>query len=165
MAGFTLASMLRSDQSGLLKALVSARAAERRLDIPQVYARFDARVQSVFTITLGAAALVFAAMLQLLFRTQHAPYGAHLVFALHFIALNYLVTILAGLVRGFGVSVDVTAAAGYALILPYLIVALKRVYKESAVAIVLKGTVLFLLTVVLNNLANLAAIRITLALV
>ena len=164
MAGFTLASMLQSDQSGVLEALVSARAAERGLDIPQVNARFDARVQSVFTITLGAVALVFAAMLQLLFRTQHSPYGAHLMFALHFVALSYLVTILAGLGRRLGLSVDVTAAAGYVLIVPYLGVALKRVYRESIVAVLLKTTVLFLLTAVLNNVANMAAIRITLAL-
>ena len=87
------------------------------------------------------------------------------MFALHFIALSYLITILAGLGRMLGLSVDVTAAAGYALIVPYLAVALKRVHRESIVAILLKTTVLFLLIAVLNNVANMAAIRITLALV
>jgi hypothetical protein len=65
VAGFGLASMLDSDRSGTLSRLVSARAAERGLDLPLFEARFDVRVQSVYTITLGAAAILFALMLQL----------------------------------------------------------------------------------------------------
>jgi hypothetical protein len=62
-------------------------------------------------------------------------------------------------------TVDAAAAAGYALIVPYLILALKRVYAESIGVILLKAAPLLLLTVVLNNLASFAAIRMTLALV
>ena len=51
------------------------------------------------------------------------------------------------------------------MIVPYLIVALKRVYSESAGAIVWKGAALIILTMVLNNLASFVAIRLTLALV
>jgi hypothetical protein len=54
-AGFTLASMLEADQSGTLSRLVSARPADRGLAPPFFNARFDVRVQSVYTITLGAA--------------------------------------------------------------------------------------------------------------
>lgn len=164
-AGFTLASMLEGDQSGTLSRLVSARVADTGLDLSHFYARFDVRVQSVYTITLGVAAVVFALLLQWLFRTQGRPYGAHLIFALHFVAFMYLVTIAAGLSRMLGMSVDEAAAAGYALIAPYLIFALKRVYTESAGVILLKASALLLLTIVLNNLASLAAIRVTLALV
>ena len=46
--------------AGTLSSLVSARAAARGLDPPLFNARFDVRVQSVYTITLGAAAVVFA---------------------------------------------------------------------------------------------------------
>ena len=60
VAGFRLASMLDADPSGALSSLVSARAAERSLNRPLFDARFDVRAQSVYTITLGAAALVFA---------------------------------------------------------------------------------------------------------
>jgi hypothetical protein len=76
-AGFTLASMLEADQSGTLSRLASARAAERGLAPPLFNARFDVRVQSVYTITLGAVAVVFALLLQGLFRKQRRPYGAH----------------------------------------------------------------------------------------
>ena len=165
VAGFGLASMLDSDRSGTLSRLVSARAAERGLDLPLFEARFDVRVQSVYTITLGAAAILFALMLQLLYRKQDWPYGAHLVFALHFISFMYLLTIAAGASRRLGLSTDAAASAGYVVILPYLILALKRVYLESTGVTLLKAAALLLLTIVLNGLASFAAIRLTLALV
>jgi len=55
--------MLDSDQSGVLSRLVSARVAERDLDFHLFTARFDVRVRSVYTITLGEVAIVFALML------------------------------------------------------------------------------------------------------
>jgi hypothetical protein len=62
-------------------------------------------------------------------------------------------------------SVDVAAAAGYVVLVPYLILALKRVYSESTGLILLKALSLLFLTIVLNNVASFAAIRITLAIV
>ena len=138
LAGFTLASMLEGDRSGVLRALVSARAAARQLDPSYFQARFDMRVQSVYTVTLGIAALVFAAMLQVLFRTPRRPYGAHLIFALHYVSFMYLATIAAGLSRRAGVSIDLAALGGYLVIVPYLILALRRVYAEPAGAIAWK---------------------------
>jgi hypothetical protein len=164
-AGFTLASMREADRSGTLSRLASARAAARGLSPPLFDARFDVRVQSVYTIVLGAAAVVFALLLQSLFRQHRRPYGAHLIFALHYVAVMYLVTIAAGLSRRVGLSVDVAAAAGYAVIVPYLILALKRVYAESTGVIVAKAIPLLLLTLILNGLASYAAIRTTFALV
>jgi hypothetical protein len=165
VAGFKLASMLDSDASGYLSRLVSARAAERGLDRPLFNARFDVRVQSVFTITLGVAAIIFALMLQLLFLKKHRPYGAHLIFALHYISFTYLITIAAGVSRTMGVSMDAASIAGYALIVPYLILALKRVYSEPTGVVLLKAAALLLLTFALNKGASLAAIRLTLVLV
>lgn len=60
--------------------------------------RFDPRVQSVYTIAVGIEAIVLTVMLQLLFRKRHWPYGAHLVFAIHFVAfisLNRFATVVA----------------------------------------------------------------------
>ena len=165
VAGFTLASMLDGDQSGVLRQLVSARAAARHLDPSYFNARFDIRVQSVYTVTLGVASIVFALMLQALFRKPRQPFGAHLVFAMHYVSFMYLVTIAAGLTRRAGVSIDIAALGGYALILPYLILALRRVYAEPGAAIAWKGAVLILLTTALNNLASFAAIRVTMRMV
>lgn len=165
IAGFTLASMLDSDPSGALNGLVSARAAELGLDRPLFNARFDVRVQSILTITMGAAAILFALILQLLFRKRSKPYGAHLVVAVHYVSFMYLVTIAAGVSQVMGVPADVSMSAGYALIVPYLIFALKRVYSESTGVILLKTGAFILLTFGLNRLADFAAIRLTLALV
>ena len=77
--------------------------------------------RSVYTIALGAVAIVFAAMLQWLFRRQSHLYGAHLIFALHYVAFMYLLTSAVGASRGVGVSSDVAATVGYALFTPYLI--------------------------------------------
>ena len=163
-AGFTLESMLETDRSGTLARLASARAAELSLDMASFNARFDVRVQSVYTITLGAVAVIFALTLQLLFRTQNRPFGAHLIFALHYVAFMYLLTIAVGLGLRTGLSVDAAAAWGYAVLLPYLILALRRVYSEPVGTTLLKGAALFLITVVLNNLASFTAIRSTLKL-
>jgi hypothetical protein len=100
-----------------------------------------------------------------LFRKKSRPYGAHLVFAVHFVSFMHLLTIAAGISRRLGLSIDEAAAAGYVLIAPYLILALKRVYSESTDAMLLKACALLVLTICLNGLANFLAIRITLALV
>jgi hypothetical protein len=44
---------------------------------------------------LGAPAIVFALTLQLC-RKKNRPYGAHLIFAMHYISFVYLLTIAAG---------------------------------------------------------------------
>jgi hypothetical protein len=165
MAGFTLSSMLDADRSGVIRRLVVERTAHRPLEPPVFDARFDAHVQSVYTVTIGTVAVLFALALQALFRKQRWPYGAHLIFALHYVSVIYLLTIAAGLSRRIGLSLDAAALRGYAVILPYLIFALKRVYEESAGALALKGLALLVLTAAMNSLANFAAIRITLALV
>jgi hypothetical protein len=53
---------------------------------------------------------------------------------------------------------------GYALLTPYLALALKRVYSESTRAILLKAAALIALIVFLNGVANFVAIRLTHAL-
>ena len=163
LAGFTLASLTESDRSGTVGRLASARVAENDPRRPLFNARFDSRVQSVYTVAVGMEALVLAVMLQLLFRKQEWPYGAHLVFALHLVAFMYLLTIGAGAAHRLGLPTDLAATAGYALLVPYLIVGLKRVYAESMFVILLKGSALLLLVIILNGVANFAAIRLTLA--
>jgi hypothetical protein len=165
VAGFTLASMLDSDPSSVLSGLVSARASEVGLDPSAFNARFDVRVQTVFTIILGVVALVVALALQLLFRREARPYGAHLIFALHYVAVMYLITVAAGGSRRLGLSGEAAALGAYALIVPYLILALRRVYSESTGLVLLKAAALCLLTIVLNGLADYVAIRLTLTLV
>src|SRR5262245_56006680 len=164
LAGFSLASLIESDRSGTVGRLAAARVADTDPQRPLFNARFDARVQSVYTIAVGIEAIVLAVMLQLLFRKQHWPYGAHLVFSLHFVAFMYLLTIGAGIAQRLGMSTDFAATVGYAFLIPYLLVALKRVYAESMGFILLKAGALTLLVMALNGLSNFIAIRLTLVL-
>ena len=165
VAGFTLSAMLDADQSGVLRRLASTRAAERHLDPPLLNARFDAHVQSGYTITLGAVAILFAVMLQLLFRKEHWPFWST---SRSCVALPWVHLSADHCLRGqpsIGLSIDAAALGGYALLLPYVIVALKRVYADSNAAVALKGAVLLVLTIAFNTAVNFVAIRLTLALV
>jgi hypothetical protein len=86
------------------------------------------------------------------------------MFALHYVAFMYLLTIAVGAGRRLGVSTDVAATVGYAVLTPYLALALKRVYSESTGATLLKTGTLSALILVLNGVANFVAIRLTLTL-
>ena len=66
-------AMVEEDPTRDFNWLVSARVAERGLDPSLFSARFDVRVQSIYTICLGAGAIVIAVLLQLLFRKQAWP--------------------------------------------------------------------------------------------
>jgi hypothetical protein len=165
IAGFRLAAMLQGDPSGDLSRMATARVAARGLDRSLFDARFDVRVQSVYTISLGAGAIVIALLLQWLYRGRQWPYGAHLTFALHYVAFMYLVTAGAGVAHVAGASTAAAVLAAYVLIVPYLFVALRRVYAEANVATALKAAAVVVLTLLVNNAASAAAIRLTLTLV
>ncbi len=165
VAGFKLAAMMEADASGALARQVSARVAERGLDPSLFGARFDVRVQSVYTVAVGASAIVIALTLQWLFRKKARPYGAHLIFALHYVSFMYLVTIAAGASRRLSAPTALAVLCAVAVIVPYLIFALKRVYRESNGASMLKAGALLVVTLLLNNVSSLVAIRLTLAFV
>ena len=165
LTGFSLASMLDEDPSSPLSRLVSERMAERGVDRSLFTARFDVRVQSVYTVSLGAAAIIIALLLQLLFRTHARPYGAHLIFALHYMSFVQLMTVAAGAAHALGAPTEAAVLSAYVLIAPYLAVALKRVYRQGNGAIVLKACAVLTLTLAVNGIASFVAIRLTLALV
>ena len=75
-AGFTLDELVRNDASGGLGALVVARAAARGIDPAHFAGRFDLRVQSVYTLSLGLGVIATALLLQLISRRRHAPFAA-----------------------------------------------------------------------------------------
>ena len=165
VAGFRLAAMVEQDPTGDLDRLVATRVAARGLDPSLFSARFDIRVQSVYTISLGAGALALALLLQGLFRRHRSPYGAHLMFALHYVSFMYLVTAAAGIGRTWGASTSAAVLVAFLVIGGYLIAALKRVYVESIGSLLWKSATVFVLTLIINNLASAFAIRVTLAVV
>jgi hypothetical protein len=165
LGGFTLASLIEDDRSGTLRRLVSARQVERGLAPELFRAQFDLRLQSVYTIGMGAGGIAFALGLEVLFFTKRMPFGAHVIFACHYVSFLYLLTIAAGASRRLGVSTELAAGLALCLIAPYLFLALKRVYHETSRAIVLKAGGMFALTLVVNNVTSRLAILLTLALV
>jgi hypothetical protein len=163
LAGFKLTSLIADDPSGNLTRLVAARARESGLDQALFSQRFDARVQPVYTFVLGTGVIAVALVLQLLFR-QAFPFGAHVVFALHYYSFLYLVTAAAGASRRFGLLDDVAAALAIGLIAPYLFIAVNRVYRGSVPSVFLKSVTLLFVTFAFNYVADAGAIRLTLAL-
>jgi hypothetical protein len=162
-AGFTLASLVASDQSGDLARLVAERSSGPGFDTATFSQRFDLRVQSVYTLGLGVGVIAVALTLQLFRRAM--PFGAHLVFALHYFSFLYLLTILAGASRRLGRLDEVAAAIAICLTGAYLFMAMMRAYPGPAGARVLQSAVLLLVTLACNFAANAGAIRLTLALV
>ena len=165
LAGFTLEWLIKDDQSGTLRTLVAAHEAERGVASALFNARFDLRLQSVYTIGMGVGVLAFALALQVLYFTKRLPFGAHLIFALHYVSFLYLITVVAGASRRVGASSEFGAGMALCVTALYLFLALRRVYGERTISVALKAAAVFLLTLVVNGLTSALAIRLTLALV
>lgn len=163
-AGFTLTSLMAGDPSNVLAQLVAARETERGLDPEMFNDRFDLRVQSVLTLSLGVGALVVALALNL-FSRGALPFGTHVVFGLHYFSFLYLVTAASGAGRQLGLPGDAAAGIAVGLIALYGFIALRRVYPGPLPWLLLQSAGLLFLTMAFNFWANYVAIRLTLALV
>jgi hypothetical protein len=164
-AGFTLDEMTAGDPTGRLSQLVSAQIATGALDRGHFTERFDLRVQSVYTVFLGAGVVALALFLQLVCRRRDSSFGAHLVFAFHFMSFQYLVTILIGASHQLGLPGDPAPMIGLCLIAAYLVLALRRVYGGTVSSTLISAAALFALMLVVNYAASIASIRLTLLLV
>jgi hypothetical protein len=166
LAGFTLEAFLADDTAGQLTQLVTARMKARGLEPPHFHERFDNRLQTVYTLALGTSVVAAALLLAALYHRREPRVGADVVFALHYVAFLFLVSPPASaLRRGLELHPMLMLAAMYALIAPYLFVALRRVHGEPRPLTALKVAVLLVLTLVIDMVVNLAAFGITLALV
>jgi hypothetical protein len=161
LAGFTLPALMAGDPSGELARRVAEHAAGRSIDPSVLSQRFDLRLPSVYTLALGSGVIAIAFTLQGVFR-RGAPFGAHLVFALHYFSFLYLVTAAAGASRRLHVADDMAAAAAIALLVPYVVLALRRAYRESVPRTLLKSAIVIVVTLLFNRVADAAAIRLTL---
>ena len=165
-AGFQLTTLIERDASGKLEGLVSARMAELKIDRAHFAERFNVRIQTVYTLSLTVSVFVLAIALQLLFRRQSLPFGAHLILALHYVAVLYLITMAAGLaVEQLKAPTTVAILVAVGVMAVYLTMAVKRVYENSIGVTLLKSGALFVLTMILNNVVDAGAIRLTLRLV
>ena len=163
IAGFRLSSMLDADRTGDLARLVAVRVDERGLDAATFNQRFDIRIQSVYTLALGAGVITMAMTLQLLSRNA-LPFGAPLAFALHFFGFLFLATAAAGASRRLGLADETAAAIAVCVIGAYLLAAIRRVYAGPVRFVLLRWAIVFVTILGFNHLADVAAIRLTIAL-
>jgi hypothetical protein len=166
LAGFTLDGLLAQDTSGVLRSMVDARVVARRIPAEVFAERFDPRLQTVYTFALSISIASVALLLKLLYRRQRRPFGAHLVFAVHYVAFLYLAAVVVGMVnRAAGLGGGAGLITAYVVIAPYLFVALRRVYREPVRRTLMALMVLLVVSLVIDNLVNASAIFLTLQLV
>ena len=165
-AGFTLGDIVAGDPAGDLASIVNSDMAARQMDRERYYERFDLRFQTAYTLSLAVSMLTGAGMLALLFRRQRRPFGAHVVFELHYISFLYVVTIVMGSLltllppHPLGGMIAVLVVLG-----PYLYLALRRVYGEPHRRIAWKAAVMILFALVIDSLVSFLAVLVTMRLV
>lgn len=166
-AGFTLADMLATDTTGSLEKMIAAALVTKDMDRDLFVERFDVRFQSVYTAGLFLSVFAGALVLALLFRGQRRPFGAHVLFELHYVAFVYLFTIVFGVVAGWLGLIGTLAGLAFSLafLAPYLFLAVRRVYGESNARTAWKVAVLFLFVLVFDSLVNVMTVVATLKLV
>lgn len=165
--GFSLEDLTANDPAGTLTAMVESRRTERGLEAGLFAERFDLRVQTVYTLSLSVSVIVAALILRGMFRTGTRFLGPHVVFALHYVSFLYLAAIaLGGLLKwAEWHSAAASLVSTYAVLVPYMLAALRRVYRESWPRTALKGLGLLLAGFFVDNLVNLCALFLTLWLI
>jgi len=155
-----------SEDDGTLRAAIDARMAETGMRFEQFEERFNLRLNTVYTFSPMISAVAVALVLGLLYRREHWELGAHIVFALYYVAFFYFASLAAGgLYAAGGTRQPVLfAALLYAMLIPYGFFALKRVYGGGSPAVMRKTLLLLLLTFVLDVPVNIAARALTIRL-
>jgi hypothetical protein len=166
IGGFNLRQLLAHDNGGELRSAVDARLAETRMPFDEFEKRFNTRLNTVYTFSPVFSALAVTLVLAMLYRRTPAGIGAHVIFALYYVAFFYLAALAAnGIYRAFGQGQPlVFVVALYAILVPYVYLALARVYRAPAGATWTKTLLLLALTFMLDIPVNIAARAITIAL-
>src|SRR4029077_15402983 len=104
------------------------------------------------------SAIAVALVLRLLYRRGRWEWGAHIVFALYYVAFLYLASLVAGgLYAATGTRQPALfAAILYAMLVPYAFLALERVYGGGSRVVMRKTVLLLLLTFLLDIPVNIA---------
>lgn len=166
LAGYTLEALRSTPGMHWLDSAATARIEARRMDPALFAARFDIRMQSVYTAMLGLSIVANALMLGLLFRRPRRPFGLHLLFGIHYVAFLYLAAIALGLaLPRLAAHPEIIVLLTYAVVASYLYTALRRVYGEGRFRTLLKTAALALFGSVFDSIVNLLAMLLTLRLV
>ena len=164
---FTFERQMALDRDGEFRAQVEATLAQTQMSRELYAERFNARLQTIYTITPIFSVLSAALVLRLLFGRRYPWPGPHMVFALYYVAFMFMVNLfLHGLNEVFeGLGHGRLMLILFTLLMPYMFVALRRVYAEPPGRTFWKTVVLlvltFLIDVPINAAAALLSVRLT----
>jgi hypothetical protein len=163
---FTFERQMALDPDGEFRTRVTARMAETQMSRELFAERFNSKLQTIYTLTPIFSVLSATLVLRLLFGRRYPWLGPHVVFALYYVAFMFLVLLLIhGVNDAFqGVNLNLLLALQFGIAVPYMFVALRRVYGEPPSRTFWKTLALLLLTLLIDAPVNMAAMLLSIAL-
>jgi hypothetical protein len=156
---FTFERQMALDPDGEFSAQVEATLARTQMSRELYAERFNSRLQTIYTITPIFSVLSTALVLRLLFGRRYPWPGPHMVFALYYIAFMFMVNLLLhGLHEAFrGLGHGRLMLILFTIVMPYMFVALRRVYGEPGGRTFWKALVVLVLTFLIDAPINAGA--------
>lgn len=153
------------DPNGEFRARVEARIAETHVDRALFAERFNARLQTIYTLTPMFSVLSASLILRALFGRRYPWLGPHVVVGLYYVAFIFLlVLVVHGLNEAFdGANINALLALQFSIVLPFVFLTLRRVYGEPPGRTLWKTLVLVMLSFVLDAPMNILAMRLSIA--
>jgi hypothetical protein len=167
LTDFRLHAMEQSDTSGALRQAIDQRAAKAGI-AREVYAeRVERRFQSAYTLLAALASIVCAGALAVLHRRSGKTWLVHVAAAIHFMCAVFVFSLAAFVVgRAAGWSYfDHLAAwniAVNAIGFAYLVLMIRRVYREPWPRAVAKGAVVLIVGLLADTLTFIASLNVAL---
>lgn len=146
VAVYDVGTLMSVDRSGMMAKAVSNLAARKHIAVDTFVTDVNTRWHGYATFSQIIYPLVFAIVLKVFYVRRY--FIEHLIFSLHYQALAFLVVVLAWPLyyfTGIGLTQrsSVLAALVTAVLVGYLIVAVRAVYRQSWLITTVKGVVLY----------------------
>lgn len=163
---FTFERQMALDPNGEFRTLVEARLAETDMSRELFAERFNAKLQTIYTLTPIFGVLSATLVLRVLYSRRFPWLGPHAVFAVYHVAFMFLVNLLLHAVNQalHGPDPNLLFAIMFAIVLPYMFAALRRVYEEPRGRTFGKTVALVLLTLLIDAPINASATLLSVAL-
>lgn len=161
---FNLNYFIRTDTTGWLAQIAAQRAKAQGVTREVFVEHFDAKVQTVYSVAVAFSVLSYAVILKLLYRRCVRWYGQHLVFALHYLAFLFVLTVLMGLLNTGLSSVGLARVPSMLILVPlypYLLLSLRQAYRESWGRSAVKAALVQVSTAVVDITLAIASIFVT----
>jgi hypothetical protein len=131
---FTFQRQMDLDREGTFRTLVETRIAESGVSRDLFAERFGRNLQTVYTLMPILSVLVMTLLLRAFFGRAFHWLGPHMVFALYYVAALYAMALL---MHGLNERLQaphfyLLLALQYAILVPYMYIALKRVYGQGS---------------------------------